>query len=197
MDVKILLSVMILAVLLTACGPAQQQTQQAAPEQTAPQQTEPIQTQPQEQPTQTEQKPAETKETPSKNVVVEDNQAYNIAYDEVGMITDVSCNYEKGTVNLHFKNVADYTLNMYQGEVPTPPSALKFSLNGRQFNSAKTDLKLNCGKNEFAPGEEADCYGENVMYRGGAAFNQKGNNRLLGQIVGLSDLTTFQCGTIE
>ena len=192
--IAVLLTIMI---VLTACGPAEQpqaqQPPQEQPQQTQPETTEPI-VQPQEQQPQEEQKQPETTETKPSNFVTEDNQAANVVYDDVGMITDVSCDFDKGTVSFHFKNVADYTLNMYKGEVPTPPSALKFSLNGRQFNSAKTDLRLNCGKDEFTPGEEADCFGENVVYRIDAAFNQRQQNRLLGQIVGLSDETIFECG---
>ncbi len=191
-------SMVFIAFVIVSCGPAksaEQPPQTAAPpaEQIAP---APAATEPAPAPQpKVEQAPAiPSEETAPGKVTVEDNQASNVVYDNVDMVTNVACNYDKNTVSFHFKNVAKRALVLYTGQFESADTALKFTLNTRQFNAPKSNLKLTCTKTEFAPGDEADCTGEHAVFRNNVQFNQNGENKLLGQIVGLSDLTLFQCG---
>lgn len=122
------------------------------------------------------------------------NDAKTIEYDQSDFITNVACNYEKGTVSFTLKNIAGKDLTIYHGEVPQAENSLKISMNGMQFNSPKLDVKLDCGDTVIKAGETRSCSGENIQYRlPSAAFNQKGKNRMLAQWQGGSDVTFFEC----
>lgn len=134
------------------------------------------------------------KEEETPKFVIKENQATNIEYDDKLMVTEIACNYADSTISFHLKNTETIEKVIWQGEIPTPENHIRISVNGRQFNSPKNDLKLHCIKMMLNPGEEMQCFGENIFYRGDALFNQQGKNRLLAQSVVVKDLTLFQCG---
>lgn len=124
----------------------------------------------------------------------EKNDASDVEYDDNLMITNVRCHYQDQTISFTLKNTRQEDIQIWQGEIPTPTHVIKIGVNGRQFGSPKNDLVLQCTKMTINPGQEVECYGENIFYRGDAQFNQQGKNKLLGQMVGENDVTLFHCG---
>ena len=121
--------------------------------------------------------------------------AKNIQYDKNEFITNVGCDYQKGTLGFTLKNNAAKDLQLYHGEIPQASSSLRVSINDLQFNSKELGLKLDCGEAVVKAGETRTCIGEGIGFRKpDTNFNQKGQNRLLGQYLGGSDVTFFECG---
>lgn len=134
----------------------------------------------------------------AKPAVASGADAKNIEYDQNDFITNVACDYQKGTISFTMKNNAGKDLTLYHGEVPQAKNSLKISINGMQFNSPRIDVKLDCGATDLKAGETRSCAGENIQYRKPEAeaetgYNQKGKNRLLAQYIGNSDVTFFEC----
>src|SRR3989344_8049348 len=129
---------LFLIALLAACGSTSAPVPEPLPVQVAEPTAQPAPpVPPTAPPNEVEAKPVEGKPA--------GNDASNIEYDQNDLITNVACDYAKGTVSFTLKNNAGKDLNLYHGEIPQSPNSLKISINGMQFNSPKIDVKLDCG----------------------------------------------------
>jgi hypothetical protein len=118
-----------------------------------------------------------------------------IEYGNTGFVSELSCDFAMSRLSFTFTNTLDHEVQIWNGNLPTPENVVKISVNGRQFNSPKTETTLNCGSPVFKAGESAPCVGDLVIFRGKVGYNQEGKNKLFSQAVGARDLTLFECNS--